>query len=287
MQRLYQPSGVYCQTSSFLETLSMSQVRISAARLTVCAGFLVAALFSSGSSALANLEGLSTQEQALALVRHVEDLYRSSASRATLSMRIITPQYERTLVMHSESLGSRRAMIRILSPRRDRGIATLRVDREMWNYFPKIDKVIKVPPSMMLGSWMGSDFTNDDLVRETELADEYSLALRKNDLHYILVLTPRAETVTLWAKIEIEINRTTFLPERQTYFDDDQSPVRRLIFSDPRSFSGTILPARMEMQRLGKPGNRTLITYDALELRVQDISEKDFSLRALKQRRQP
>ena len=238
----------------------------------------------SHAAALPDLTGLDSAEQAKVLVRHFEDLYRSSASRATLTMSIETPHYQRTLSMQSESLGRDRAMIRILSPRKDKGVSTLRVEKEMWNYFPKIDKVIKVPPSMMLGSWMGSDFTNDDLVRETEMTEDYHLDLREDDQQYTLVLTPRADTVTLWARIDILVDRDTLLPEKQIFYEDDGSQVRQLIFSEPRTFSGITLPARLEMRPLNKPGHRTAVIYEELELNLQDIESGNFSLRNLKQR---
>jgi len=81
--------------------------------------------------------------------------------------------------------------IRVLSPRKDRGVATLKKDKEMWNFFPKINKVIKVPPSMMMGSWMGSDFTNDDLVREVSLVEEYHVDKSVEGENYRLTLTPK------------------------------------------------------------------------------------------------
>ncbi|HKI75236.1 MAG TPA: outer membrane lipoprotein-sorting protein, partial [Pseudomonadales bacterium] len=107
--------------------------------------------------------------RAKALIDKMEEMYRGDASKAMITMAIETPQYQRTLEMEAKSIGTRQSFIRILSPKKDRGIATLKLDKEMWNYLPKINKVIKIPPSMMMGSWMGSDFTNDDLVKETTL----------------------------------------------------------------------------------------------------------------------
>lgn len=230
------------------------------------------------------LDGLSPERQAELLVRHVENLYRANSSRARMSMLIVTPRYERLLTMESASFGRERMLVRILEPRKDRGIATLRVEKDIWNYFPKIDKLIKVPPSMMPGSWMGSDFTHDDLVRETELAEAYHLALATSERHYTLTLTPETDTVTLWARMEILLDRTTLLPERQLFYDDDGRVAKRLTFSEPRSFSGVLLPSRLNMQSLHKPGHGTLLSYDALELNVPEITAEHFSFRTLKQR---
>lgn len=103
-------------------------------------------------------------DDAAALLKKMDELFRSQSSISTMKMAIITPNWQRTLEMKSWTIGMDDTFIRILSPRKDRGVATLKKDKEMWNFFLKINKVIKVPPSMM----MGSDFTNDDLVRSTK-----------------------------------------------------------------------------------------------------------------------
>ena len=113
--------------------------------------------------------------------------------------------------MTSAAMGNEQSFIRILTPKKDRGISTLKLDSEMWNYFPKINKVIKVPPSMMMGSWMGSDFTNDDLVKETTLTDEYDLSLTTTQNQYTITLEPREKTVTVWGKIEYVVDSLSLI----------------------------------------------------------------------------
>ncbi|MDZ7685915.1 MAG: outer membrane lipoprotein-sorting protein [Gammaproteobacteria bacterium] len=166
--------------------------------------------------------------------------------------------------MTTKNMGEDAAIIRILSPRKDRGIATLRLDKEMWNYFPKINKVIKVPPSMMMGSWMGSDFTNDDLVQQTDLTEEYDLDLKETADTYAITLTPRHDTVTVWGKIEYVIDKERMIPIRELFYDDNGTRVRRLEFREPRDFSGRVLPSKLEMIPLNKEGHRTVITYESL-----------------------
>ena len=107
------------------------------------------------------------------LLDQMDRLYRSDSSHATIEMQIVTENWERTTIMEVWSRGMDDTLIKILSPRKDKGIKTLKHGNQMWNYFPKINKVLKVPPSMMMNSWMGSDFTNDDLVKENTLADDY------------------------------------------------------------------------------------------------------------------
>jgi len=225
-----------------------------------------------------------SSEKARALIREMEDLYRADSSYAQLTMRVETPHYQRTMTMESTSLGTEKAFIRILSPKKDRGIATLKQDKEMWNYFPKINKVIKVPPSMMMGSWMGSDFTNDDLVKETTLADEYILQLTETDELYTIILLPREQTITVWGKIEYTIDKKSMVPVRQVFFEDDGTEVRVLTYKEPKQFADAMLPSVMEMVPLNKEGHKTVVIYDTLELNVDDISNELFTLRNLKKR---
>ena len=144
-------------------------------------------------SAAAQVESLDVQR----IVERMDKLYRAETSYAEVEMDIVTPHWERTLTMRMWTEGMDRTFIYITSPKKDAGIATLRKGTEMWNYFPKINKVMKVPPSMMMGSWMGSDFTNDDLVKESSYTEDYdpTLGEPERDDVYELVLTPRVETV--------------------------------------------------------------------------------------------
>ncbi|MDA0976970.1 MAG: outer membrane lipoprotein-sorting protein [Proteobacteria bacterium] len=226
----------------------------------------------------------ASEADARAIVDRMEQLYRGEASRATITMKVETPNYERTLQMTGDSLGRELAFFRILAPRKDRGIATLKRDSEMWNYFPKINKVIKVPPSMMMGSWMGSDFTNDDLVKETQLIDSYHLDMEESDDQYLITLTPKEQTVTVWGKIEYIVSREPLLPVAQIFYDDDGEKIRRMSFREPKAFDGRLMPSVLEMQPLNKEGHRTIVYYDDIVFNPPDVTEDTFSLRNLKSR---
>lgn len=217
------------------------------------------------------------------LLRKVDQLYRADTSQADMTMTITTPDWKRELKIRSWSRGMKKTLIRILAPKKDEGVATLRIEREMWNYFPKINKVVKVPPSMMMGSWMGSDFTNDDLVRETSLEDEYEVALKSTESDYLLTLTPKASTPTVWGKIEVRMDRKSLLPMEQIYYDEKGVKVRVMRLKDIRDFGGRKLPAVMELIPLNKEGNSTVVTYDSAVFNAP-IDESVFSLRNLKKK---
>ena len=221
---------------------------------------------------------------AKSLIDKMEALYRGESSKATLTMKVETPQYSRTMQMESSSVGQQDAFIRILSPKKDRGISTLKLDKEMWNFFPKINKVIRVPPSMMMGSWMGSDFTNDDLVKQTTLTQEYDLQLTETLTEYNITLLPREQTVTVWGRIDYIVNKEHLVPVNQNFYDDEGIMIRKMVFSELKDFGGRIMPSVMEMIPLNKEGHRTVIIYDNLEFDPPDVDESIFTLRHLKSR---
>lgn len=231
-----------------------------------------------------SVSGDNTGPDATAIIDEMESLYRGERSKADIVMIVETPQYQRQMQMSSRAIGEEQSFIRILSPKKDRGIATLKLDNEMWNYFPKINKVIKVPPSMMMGSWMGSDFTNDDLVKQTTLTDEYDLSLVSTDDEYTITLIPKSLTVTVWGKIEYVVDRKLMVPRAQKFYDDQGELIRTLAFSEPKTFGEYTLPSRLEMIPHNKEGHRTIILYESLVFDPEDVTEDQFTLRNLRSR---
>ena len=220
------------------------------------------------------------------LVARMDKLYRAETSYAEVEMDIVTPNWERTLRMRMWTQGMDRTFITITSPKKDAGIATLRKGTEMWNYFPKINKVMKVPPSMMMGSWMGSDFTNDDLVKESSYTEDYDPALGEpeRDDVYEIVLTPGMETATVWGKIVFTVRKADLMPIRQDFYDEKGHRMREMVFREVRAFGGRTLPAVMEMTPLNKEGHRTVIRY--IDARFDQRLEKGvFTRRNLQKRR--
>ena len=219
--------------------------------------------------------------QAQKIIEEMEFLYRDVASRATLTMTVITPRHKRTLKMTSASLGQDYALYRILEPKKESGISTLKREQEMWNYFPKINRVIKVPSSMMMGSWMGSDVTNDDLLRETELIDAYDLSMKLNESEYLITLSPKPDTVTVWAKIDYVVDRKAMLPREQVFYDERDRKIRRMEFSETKEFGGRLLPSRISVIPINKPGHKTIVEYTSLNFDPSDVKKNIFTRRNL------
>lgn len=218
------------------------------------------------------------------IIDRVDKLYRSESSYGVMEMNIVSENWQRTLRMKIWTEGMEKTFIYITAPKKDEGIATLRMETEMWNYFPKINKVMKVSPSMMMGSWMGSGFTNDDLVKESSLLDDYHSRLvypegADPDKYYI-ELTPKVDTPTVWGKITISIRKEDYIPVKEIYYDEKGTKMRILTFSDIKKFGDRRIPSVLEMVPLTKEGHKTVIRYKDI-IFDEEIDESVFTLRNL------
>jgi outer membrane lipoprotein-sorting protein len=219
-----------------------------------------------------------------ALLKRVDDLYRSEASYAEVQMTIVTADWERTMEMVAWSKGTKKTFIRIIAPKKDRGIATLKVENEMWNFFPKIDKIIKIPSSMMMSSWMGSDFTNDDLVKEYRFSEDYDSSVEEQKENYLITLKPHENIPTIWGKIEVLMDKKTELPSESTYYDEKGKKIRVMYFKERKIIDKKNVPMVMELVSLNKKGNKTVIKYKSLTF-TEDVPDKIFTQKNLQQRK--
>jgi len=200
------------------------------------------------------------------LSRIIDNLFRSKTSRGVFSMTINNPDYTRTLKMKFWTKGLDYTLIRILSPKKERGISTLKRENNMWNYLPRIKKTIRIPPSMMMNSWMGSDFTNDDLVKETSWEDDYHMKLaRDGKNNYLITSTPKEGAPVTWSKVLTYVNPKDHLPIKQDFYDEKKRLVRTMKFLDKKKMGGRIIPARLELIPLLKEKQSTTIIYEEME----------------------
>jgi hypothetical protein len=200
-------------------------------------------------------------------------------------MQIATENWQRTLVMQIWSQGTERALIRITSPKKEAGTATLKVGNNIWNYLPKVNRTIKIPTSMMMAAWMGSHFTNDDLVKESRLIRDYFIEIsfegeRDGVEVYEFTLTSKPEAAVVWGKVMLEVRQADLMPTWQRYYDEDGTLIRELTFSECTKMGGRLIPTRLVMQPMDKPGEQTMILYNELRFDVP-IRAETFSLRNL------
>lgn len=221
------------------------------------------------------------------VIRKIDELYRADSSYAQLEMEIVTPHWKRTLLLDSWTEDTTKTFIRILSPPKEKGLATLRLKSEMWNYLPRVNKVMKVPPSMMMGSWMGSDFTNDDLVKEFTMVDDYTHRFiqpqdAEPDLLYIESI-PREDLPVVWGRIVGAITKDGYLPVWNRYYDEQDKLMRVIDYKEVKRLGGRLLPSVMELIPQDKDGQKTVLRYLSAEFNIRHL-EEIFSLRNLRSR---
>ncbi len=248
-------------------------------RLPTLAGLVAAAV-------ALPVASLTAQETAREIVDRVDKLLRGASSEGTMEMEVVTEHWSRSIEMRMWSLGTEYALIRILSPQKEAGTATLKADNDIWNYLPRVDRTIKLPPSLMSASWMGSHYTNDDLVKESELIEDYDIAIgfegsRDGVEVWEFVLTPKPDAAAIWGRIEEQIRKDDFMPVWARYYDDRGNVSRTMTFGDFRVMSGRLVPTRIDIVPADKPGERTTIFYRDIEFDV-DLDPSFFSLRQLR-----
>lgn len=208
-------------------------------------------------------------QDARAIVKAAEDKARGRTSVASMTIQIVRPTWKREMGLKTWTKGNEQVLILVTSPVKDRGIVYLKRGREVWNWIPAIERNIKLPPSMMSQSWMGTDFTNDDLVKEASIADDYTHTLVGEQsidgrLCHRIELTPKPEAAVVWGKVVLWIDKRDFLMLHGEYYDESGTLVNTLHASDIKTLGGRLLPARIEMTPADKPGNRTVMLYGAL-----------------------
>ena len=219
------------------------------------------------------------------ILDRVDDLFRGKSSYGHMSMTIVTANWQRSLDLEFWSEGKDKSLIRILSPQKEKGTATLRVANDIWNYLPKVNRTIKLPSSMMSSSWMGSHFTNDDLVRESRMADDYTFEITfdgEKDGRTVTEITciPKPEAAIVWGKVLVTVRKSDYLPLDTKYFDEDMKLARTMVFSDIGDLGGRNLPKIMTVVPADKPDEKTEVAYHDLDFDPQ-LPADTFSLRNL------
>lgn len=224
------------------------------------------------------------------VIDRVDRLLRGDSSRGVVSMEIVTGNWERNLSMEAWSLGTDFFLVRLRSPKKEAGVATLKAENHIWNYLPKIDRTLKIPASMMGGSWMGSHFTNDDLVKQSRLSVDYGIALSyegpdpEGTAVWDFTLTPRPDAAVVWGRIVYRVRQGDLMPLWANFHDEDGTLARTMEFSEFRELDGRLLPSVMHVRPADKPDEYTLIRYEELDFDIE-ISESFFSLRNLQRKR--
>lgn len=228
----------------------------------------------------------ASAQDAAEIIRRAEDKLRGASSYSEMKMTVVRPEWSREVQLKSWSVGTEKSLILITGPARDKGVAFLKRDQEIWNWQPTIDRTIKMPPSMMMQSWMGSDLTNDDLVRESSIIKDYDHRILGEEpigdrKCWKIELQPKADAAVVWGKIIMWIDKTDYLQLKTTFYDEDGYLVNTMQGKAIKQLGGKLLPSIMEVIPAEEEGHKTILEYITLNF---DVNLKDdfFSVQNMK-----
>ena len=221
------------------------------------------------------------------IVKKADDNMRGNTSQADITIKIIRPTWSREMNMKAWTKGDDYSMILVNSPAKEKGTAFLKRIKEVWNWIPSIERTIKLPPSMMSQSWMGTDFTNDDLVKEASSVVDYTHRLlgkesiRERDC-YKIEMIPKPSAAIVWEKVIVWIDSIDFLQLKAEFYDEDGELVNVMNSSDIKPLGGRKITSKIEMVPVDKEGYSTVIIYNNIVF-DEDINDNFFTTRNMKQ----
>ena len=215
-----------------------------------------------------------------------DEKMQGKSNKGTMTMKIIRPKWTREITMKVWSSGVDYSLVLITEPARDEGTGTLKRDKELWSWQPSIDRIIKMPPSMLMQSWMGSDFTNDDLVNQSSMVVDYvhefvgDTTIGSYDC-WKIKMYPLEDAAVVWGKLEAYISKVDYFQLIIKYYDEDEFLINTMTLSDIREMGGRVIPTKMEMIPAGNPDQKTVIVYRDFEYDI-DLKQSFFSVQNLK-----
>lgn len=220
------------------------------------------------------------------IIQKMEAQMRGETAEITMKMTVVRPRFTREMKLKSWSKGQDYSLILLQEPVRDRGTAFLKRQKEIWNFVPSVDRMIKLPPSMMSQSWMGSDFSNDDLVRESSTLKDFKHKILRSETYegldcWVIEMTPLPSSSVVYSKVVIWVSKTDFYHLRTENYGDKGEKVSTVAMSNLQKMGNRTLPVRMELTPLDKPGHKTIIVYEAAVFNAP-ITESFFSVQNLK-----
>jgi len=220
------------------------------------------------------------------IVKKMDQQMRGDYSVQEMTMRIVRPTWERSVSLKSWSRGQDYAMILITAPAKERGQVFLKREKEMWNWVPSINRMIKIPPSMMSQSWLGSDFTNDDLLREASVINDYNHTVVAEEeidgrAAWKVELIPKEDAAVVWGKVNLWVSKDHYLELKAEFFDEDGKLKNTMNLSDIKELGGRILPTHWEMIPADEEGKKTVIQLEAADFQ-EEVPEAFFSQQNMK-----
>jgi outer membrane lipoprotein-sorting protein len=220
------------------------------------------------------------------IIQKADEKMRGESNIATIKMSIIRPTWEREMTLRSWAKGTEYSLILVTAPARDKGTAFLKREKEIWNWQPTIDRTIKMPPSMMMQSWMGSDFTNDDLVRESSIVTDYEHELLGTETLegracYKIKMIPKPDAPVVWGEILIWVSKDEYLQLKSEFYDEDGYLVQTIYGKQVKEMDGRVIPSVLEVVPADEEGHKTRLEYLSLDFN-EPIQPSFFSIQNMK-----
>lgn len=231
-----------------------------------------------------SIDGLS--QTAKEIVQKADAKMRGTTMQSEMVIKTIRPTWTREMQCKTWMKGNDLAMILIQAPAKDKGIAFLKRKREVWNWMPSLERTIKLPPSMMTQSWMGTDFTNDDLVKESSVVDDYDHTIIGDTIvqersSYIVQMIPKPEAAVVWSKVIVCIDKKNFLELHSRFYDEDGELINTMNSYDIKLMRDRIIPTRFEMIPANKKGQKTEMIYKNIQYN-KPINDNFFVVEKMK-----
>ena len=204
------------------------------------------------------------------IVKKADEKMRGTTSQAELTIKTIRPSWTRSMEVKVWVKGNDYSMILVQSPAKDKGIVFLNRKKEVWNWMPALERTIKLPPSMMSQNWMGTDFTNDDLVKESSVVNDYDHSIVgdtviDNRSCYIIQMIPKPEAAVVWSKLIVCIDKKDFLELHTRFYDEEGKIINIMNAYDVKTMDGRLIPTRFEMIPADKKNQKTEMTYKTIK----------------------
>lgn len=209
----------------------------------------------------------SSKDDADGLIEKSENHIRGKSFRGKMTMTVEHEGTTRTLVLRNWSIGREKSFVKVLSPAKDRDSGNLRIDLNLWQYLPNVERIIKIPPSLMLQSWMGSDFTNDDLVKTSSLTRDYTHKLLGHEKYETfdavkIECVPKPNAPVVWGKVVAWVRAGDGVPLKQEFYSEQGELLKVMEGRDVKTFGSRIIPTELTMKNVKKGNSKTILKYD-------------------------
>ena len=216
-----------------------------------------------------HLSIIALSQEAKDIVKKADEKAKGKTSVANITIQTIRPTWTREMTVKAWTKGNDLSFILVLAPAKEKGVVFLKRKKEVWNWIPSIERNIKMPPSMMSQSWMGTDFTNDDLVKEASILEDYNHSFLEDitidrRICYKIQLLPKPKSAVVWGKVIMDIDKKDFMMLHVEYYDEDGVLINTMHCSDIKLLGDRLLPGKMEMVPASKKGNKTVLIYNSL-----------------------